>query len=753
MSKNIGTSLLADIQKDVQSLATCMVITRKDGHPYYLTSHDEDIVFEGKTYDHTIPFITAAFDSASQLAIDNTQITLYADGTVFSKAEFDAGLFDHADCEIFQIDFENLMHGKMTMRKGWFGSVEANKNNVIQITVTGLLKILDFETGRTYQPSCDADLGDRRCKVAVNQEQIRSTYNVYNVGDWVYNYDTSLMTAITLSNPGFESGAPVDAVSTIPGWTKGTGAGVFVNDEATEPGTLEVVGTLAPAVGTYALYGFRDATDDDNGFESFVYQDVDLVTSGISATDIDDGKISLGYFALFATNVYLLDPIKLRVELTDTDGDFVAAFDSRPMFLKEVASWTEKSLVFPVYPNARFARIFLYFKKEDGAIANVAADDVRLYWWDHTTQTPYDDAVHRLSRLITYNDDAVKRAVNHSFEAQGNVANADNTGVTGWTTGAGNWFQINNVFGSGGATLSVDNEDYFLAGGDDGSATQQDYEITQVITVGSIPLLTPSRVLLAKYVGKLSVNVGFFGNPTTSKATVKLEMLNSSDVVIDTYYALNNANYGGVTGVWQDQEVVFSVPALTTKFKITLIAHSPTGDSAARAGFDNVRLYFFDAERPSRNDPLASNPILASTDLDTTPGAYTLDGRLVWKAMPAYLQYDEVATVTDRKTFTGTAIAGVDGTYETGVIWWISGQNAGLRNVVRIWTSATKTLKMYFKQPFPITVGDRFIYVRSCQRRFTEDCQLIFQNQINFRGFPHLPGKLRNATPTENAAG
>jgi hypothetical protein len=59
-----------------------------------------------------------------------------------------------------------------------------------------------------------------------------------------------------------------------------------------------------------------------------------------------------------------------------------------------------------------------------------------------------------------------------------------------------------------------------------------------------------------------------------------------------------------------------------------------------------------------------------------------------------------------------------------------------------MWTPATKMLKLYFASPYPIASGDRYLYVRTCARRFTEDCRLTFNNQINFRGFPYLPGRL-----------
>ena len=755
MSKNIETALLTDIRRNVTTLATCVVITRKDGKPYYLTSHDEDITFNDQVYRHDIPFVISATDSGSQLSIDNSVMTLHADGVTFVRQQFEDGLFDFADCEIFQVNYETPANGKMTLRKGWFGQFNHNRKDVLEITVTGLLKTLDFEVGRTYQPSCDADLGDSRCKVAINQEQLRSTWNPYRAGDWVYNYDTSLMTAITLTNGSFDVDTLVPEDQTIPGWTRTSGSGSFVNVSADSPFYVEDIGNLSPAHGAAALYGSRDATDDSNGFESRVYQDVDLIASGLTAGAIDDGQITLGLFGLFATTAYTLDPMRFRIELTNSDGEFVSAFDSRPFFLAETENWHEKALVIPVYPGARTARIIIGFIKEDGAVANCAADNIRLYWWNHTVSNPYDDVVHRLTRIVSVDDTTVYRFSNHSFEANTNVAAADNPTIDGWTTGAGNWWQIDNQIGTPPDDLAVEVDSYFLGGGDDSSGVQKTYTITQTVAIADILNITAERQLLAKYVGVFKADVGFWGTPTpgTSTATAKLEFLDASNAVLSTYLAIDNQNYAGLVGLWQTNSVSFSVPALATQVRVTLQAHSPSGASAAKVGFDNIRMHLFDAERPAKTDPLSSPAVLASTEMSTIVGSYTVDGALIWKTMAASLAYDQVASVVDRKTFSGVTISGAAGSYETGIIWWISGRNAGLKNVVRIWTPDTKTLKMYFRQPYAIAPGDRFIYVRSCQRRFTEDCQLIFQNQINFRGFPHLPGKVRDATTAENEAG
>lgn len=742
MSKTISAALQSDIQNNVVTLSKCLVITRRDGKSIYMTNHDEDIVFEGKTYRHDIPFIVSAIESGSQLSIDNTELTLACDEVIFKKNHFENGLYDHAECTLFFVDRENPSHGKMVMRRGWFGRIERNENKVIRITVTGLLKILDFEIGREYQPSCDADLGDVRCKVAINQHQIYSNYNPYNAGDWVYYYDPALMTAITLINPSFEADGARTEAQAITGWTKSDGAAFFVAADNDSP-TYGVVSTSVAEHGTYSLWGSQDATAGSSGAEQYVYQDVALVAGGIAGADIDAGKISLGLFALVGQSIYLLDPIRLRVELTDASGEFVAAFDTNYLRLDTFEEWRERALVFPVYPNARTARIYLYMRKEDGIVFNAHFDNVRLYWWDHTAGTPYDDVVHRLTRIVAYDERALYKPKNATFEQNGAVANALSPAIASWTT-TGSWWRVVTGLGS----LLPQDGSYFLAGGNDGGASQQTYTITQTRLLVTDWRLDASRILLGKYVGRCTCRVGFAALNNT--ATVKLEFLDNSNVTLTTEYLINDSNYGATLD-WDTLQEEFVVPALATKVKITLQAKSPTGSGHAQAAFDDLKFYFYDAERPVKTDPVAGQGNTA-TVFDTTVGGFTLDGGLVWKGMAVFAKYDTVAAVTDRRTFQGTLITGSAGTYETGTIWWISGANAGLKNVIRTWNSGTATIQMYFNMPNDITVGDRFIYVRSCQRRFTEDCLGVFQNSINFRGFPHVPGKLRGETAAESVA-
>lgn len=741
MSKSIGASLLSDIRRTVTTLATCVYIRRKDGKEFRLTSHDHSLKVEGDTYTADVVFQIAAIDSSSMLSVDNTEITLACDEVLFKKQDFEVGLFDNADCQIFFCDYNNLNHGKITMRRGWFTKIVRNQKKIMQITVAGLLKILDFEVGRYYQPSCDADFGDTRCKVAVDRSQAYDRLNPYHIGDWVYYYNTDLMTEIALINPSFEDQGPVGFTTQITGWRRTPGSSLSVSSSPAP----------SPEGGSYVLVGGEGGTASI-GLDHTVYQDIDLVAAGIDPTDIDDGKISLGLFTDFIQTLYLLDPVRMKIELQDVTRKQIAVQDSGYFTLDKPDTWRGRAHVTHCWPDTRYVRVSISLRQDDGILLNAAADNVRLYWWDHTEGNPYLDTVHRLTRIAAFDSTTEVKPLNNSFEANSIVANANNPTITGWTTGSGNWWRTATSLGSSNQ-LQVSNDSagaVFLSGGDDGSGIQKEYTITQDVTKAQLKL-DNARLLLGKYVGRFSLLVGFYG-PTAGTATVQMEILDVSNVVIYSELLLNDEN-SGVTGLWSTVASLFVLPALTNKIRITLKAKSDPSESAARVGFDKVAFNIIDVDRPSKTDPFVASGNGANTDWDQTPGAYTIDGNLIWKGMDCYQKYDVVSAVTDRKTFNGTSIDGISGQYVTGLIQWVSGQNVGLKNVIRLWDPVDKELKLYFKSAFPIEVGDRFTYVRACQRRFQEDCQTIFQNQVNFRGFPHLPGRLRNATDDENATG
>jgi hypothetical protein len=133
----------------------------------------------------------------------------------------------------------------------------------------------------------------------------------------------------------------------------------------------------------------------------------------------------------------------------------------------------------------------------------------------------------------------------------------------------------------------------------------------------------------------------------------------------------------------------------------------------------------------------------------------TTDGSAVFTSQQAWSKFVQVVTVdgaAPRKKFnvgeltpsSGGATPGrdefPDDCMNGGLLKWATGPNAGRAMEVRDFTAAGQLLELYLSMPFDIEVGDTAVVYRGCGKRRDEDCLAVFNNVINFRGEPDVPG-------------
>ena len=81
-----------------------------------------------------------------------------------------------------------------------------------------------------------------------------------------------------------------------------------------------------------------------------------------------------------------------------------------------------------------------------------------------------------------------------------------------------------------------------------------------------------------------------------------------------------------------------------------------------------------------------------------------------------------------------------DGWFTAGKLTFTSGANSGLSIEVKSHRKgAAVRLTLWQAMPEPIGAGDTFIVTAGCDKRF-DTCRARFNNAVNFRGFPHIPG-------------
>lgn len=746
MVKSVSAGMATAIDADVTQLATCVEIERDDGRVYRMTSHDSDLTVSGQVYRSDISFNLSAISSTAGLAVDNTELQLALDGVLFVAEDFQNGAFKNAQVTVFRTKFTDTSVGRLVVRKGWFGETNFNQHGYVAITIVGLLKVLDLMVGRLYQPACDADLGDKRCRIAVDGGQVRDAQNVYNVGDWRYVYNTAAMTAIAITNHDFEDDGARSVGQAITGWTKSSPSAWIV---ATASGSLNNY------EGTYSLYGSTFASTTD--VEHFLYQDIDLAAAGLNTTNIDAGKISCMFSVIVGTYTGVADKPRLRVEFMNAAGEIIDSKDTRYIDVYSEDRWERHHVGGPIIAGSRTARIYLYgYIPLSGNSSRVAFDDVQGWWWDHVAGNPNTSMIHKVSRIFSTDavvdtwdggqdgpavagETYIKRPCNPSFTIGAPASNSD----TGIVVGA-NWLRVN---GSGGGdywritnTLSgipAPIGTYMLVGGDNSSGVQSTYGVYQNIVLLTAWDIPSADVDAGRWAGIFSMT-NVFGD-TTSAVRAVLDWKNAGGTSIETQTVIDWTTNGSAP-IKQTLTGVFAVPVSARSVYVYLYARSPVGSSAANVGFDDIKFYILDACSASSKDPELG--VGASTTVfDYTSGAFTFDGNLIWKAHTHHIAYDVVASVTDKKNFAATTLTGSDGAHNTALIRWISGANAGRKNVVRVWTESGKGIKTYFDQMHNIQAGDRFQIIAPCFRRYTEDCITRFDNAVNFRGFPFLPGR------------
>ncbi len=100
-----------------------------------------------------------------------------------------------------------------------------------------------------------------------------------------------------------------------------------------------------------------------------------------------------------------------------------------------------------------------------------------------------------------------------------------------------------------------------------------------------------------------------------------------------------------------------------------------------------------------------------------------------------------VTALSATSTFTASGLDGfADGWFTGGKLTFTSGANAGLGVEVKSHGKASVvTLDLWQAMPQPIQGGDAFTVTAGCDKRFAT-CHDKFNNVVNFRGFPHIPG-------------
>lgn len=160
--KNISSELSAHVGKATTTLATCWKVTRTDGQIFGFTDFSRDLVISGVTYKARTGYTRTAIETNSALAVDNLDLEGAFSDVAITELDLNAGLWDYAQVQIFQVNRADLTQGVLKLRTGRIGEVKADRG-MFTTELRGLLQNVQQNIGRVFGPGCDADFGDPRC--------------------------------------------------------------------------------------------------------------------------------------------------------------------------------------------------------------------------------------------------------------------------------------------------------------------------------------------------------------------------------------------------------------------------------------------------------------------------------------------------------------------------------------------------------------------------------------------------------------
>jgi len=108
---------------------------------------------------------------------------------------------------------------------------------------------------------------------------------------------------------------------------------------------------------------------------------------------------------------------------------------------------------------------------------------------------------------------------------------------------------------------------------------------------------------------------------------------------------------------------------------------------------------------------------------------------------PAFRGAGAVILLEATAAFTAGGLDGFEnGWFTAGKLTFTSGANSGLSVEVKSHRKAGAVrLALWQTMAAPVVAGDTFLVTAGCDKRF-ETCRARFNNAVNFRGFPHVPG-------------
>ena len=171
--KSLSPDLQAHLDSGTTTLAWCWRLTRADGVSFGFTDHDQALNFEDTAFEPESGLTASEIRTGSDLSVDAQDAEGALTSDRITETDILAGLWDNAEVEVWRVNWADPSQ-RVLMRQGAIGEIRRGQTAFIA-EIRSLAHILGQTVGRMFQSSCDADLGDGRCRIDLNDPAFTGT--------------------------------------------------------------------------------------------------------------------------------------------------------------------------------------------------------------------------------------------------------------------------------------------------------------------------------------------------------------------------------------------------------------------------------------------------------------------------------------------------------------------------------------------------------------------------------------------------
>jgi uncharacterized phage protein (TIGR02218 family) len=164
-------ALYAHLATGCTTVCHLWLVSRRDGVAFGFTDHDRDIVVDQVTYRADAGLTAQALQQTTGLSVDNSEAVGALSSQVISAIDILAGRYDGAEVTAWMANWQDPMM-RVCLFRGNIGEI-TQRNGVFRAELRGLTDRLNQVRGQTFQRSCSAVLGDRKCQVNLTDPAYR----------------------------------------------------------------------------------------------------------------------------------------------------------------------------------------------------------------------------------------------------------------------------------------------------------------------------------------------------------------------------------------------------------------------------------------------------------------------------------------------------------------------------------------------------------------------------------------------------